>query len=395
MTAYLLAGGGSAGHVNPLLAVADVIRRRDPSAVIRVLGTAEGLESRLVPARGFDLLVVDRLPFPRRPNRDLLAFPRRFSALVGRISDLLAKHEIDVVVGFGGYVSAPAYLAARRRGLPIVVHEANSRPGLANRLGSMLTRHVGIAFPGTRLRSARVVGMPLRPEITGMDRRATRAAALSEFGLDARRLTLLVTGGSLGARAVNRTIARSAHLVLGAGWQVMHIAGERSDVELPVLAGYRAVPYCDRMDLAFAAADLVLARAGSSTVSEVTALGLPAVYVPLPIGNGEQRLNARAAVRAGAAIVVEDSDFTEDWVADRLLPLLADRAELASMAARALAIGVPDGAERVVALIDEAVLMAEDTEDAADATDDTEDAAGAIDDTPFDDRREPQRDDQV
>ncbi|MFP7760295.1 UDP-N-acetylglucosamine--N-acetylmuramyl-(pentapeptide) pyrophosphoryl-undecaprenol N-acetylglucosamine transferase [Marisediminicola sp. LYQ134] len=355
MTRYLLAGGGTAGHVNPLLAVADRLRERDPDAVIRVLGTAEGLEARLVPARGHELVVVERLPFPRRPGVAALRFPTRFRALVAHIRALLVEHRIDVVVGFGGYVSAPAYLAARLERVAIVVHEANARPGIANRLGAALTPHVGVAFAGTRLRRARTVGMPLRPEIERLDRRAAKADAMTEFGLDPQKPTLLVTGGSLGARAINTTIATSVSVVLGAGWQVLHITGTRSEIDYPALAGYHVVPYCDRMDLALSAADLILARAGSSTVSEVSALGIPAVYVPLAIGNGEQRLNAKSAVDGSAALIVDDADFTPEWVTDRLTRLLADRAALASMAAHASVVGTRDGTDRLIALIDDAV----------------------------------------
>jgi len=355
MTRYLLAGGGTAGHVNPLLAVADRIRAAEPDAVVLVLGTAEGLENRLVPERGYELLVVERLPFPRRPDPAALRFPARFRDLVARIRGLIEEHRVDVVVGFGGYVSAPAYLAARRAGVPVALHEANARPGMANRLGARITRFVGVAFAGTPLPRARVVGMPLRPEIAGLDRRALRAEAMEHFGLAADRPTLVVTGGSLGARSLNETLAAAAPLVLGAGWQIVHITGERSEIDYPFLRGYRVVRYANRMDLALAVADLVVARAGSSTVSELTALGIPAVYVPLPIGNGEQRLNAREAVAAGAAAIVPDAEFTKDWVADRLLALLEDRAALAGMAARAHAIGVRDGAERMVELVREAV----------------------------------------
>ena len=355
MTRYLLAGGGTAGHVNPLLAVADRLREREPDAVILVLGTAEGLESRLVPERGYELLVVDRLPMPRRPDRAALTFPARFRALIGRIRALILEHDIDVVVGFGGYVSAPAYLAARAEKRRIVLHEANAKPGIANRLGSRLTGYCGVAFRGTRLAHARFTGMPLRREIEQLDRHANRAEAQREFGLDPGRLTLVVTGGSLGARSINEVIAASVPLILGAGWQVLHITGERSEIDYPFLPGYRVVRYCNRMDLALSIADLVLARAGSSTVSELAALGIPAVYVPLAIGNGEQRLNARESVDAGAAITVQNSVFAPDWVADRLLPLLQNRAVLAAMAARALTVGVRDGTDRMVALIDEAL----------------------------------------
>ncbi|HZU92540.1 MAG TPA: glycosyltransferase, partial [Microbacterium sp.] len=132
MTTYLLAGGGTAGHVNPLLAVADGLRERDSAASVLVLGTAEGLESRLVPARGYELLIVDKVPFPRRPNRQAAAFPGRFRRAIAQVREHIRTHGVDVVVGFGGYASAPAYVAARREGVPFVVHEANAKPGLAN-----------------------------------------------------------------------------------------------------------------------------------------------------------------------------------------------------------------------------------------------------------------------
>jgi UDP-N-acetylglucosamine--N-acetylmuramyl-(pentapeptide) pyrophosphoryl-undecaprenol N-acetylglucosamine transferase len=162
MTVYLLAGGGTAGHVNPLLAVADRLRDRDSASEVLVLGTAEGLESRLVPARGYELLTIAKVPFPRRPNRAALAFPSRFRRSIGDVRRILDERDVDVVVGFGGYVSTPAYLAARRARVPIVIHEANARPGLANRLGARWAAKVGVAFSGTRLRRAELVGMPLR-----------------------------------------------------------------------------------------------------------------------------------------------------------------------------------------------------------------------------------------
>jgi UDP-N-acetylglucosamine--N-acetylmuramyl-(pentapeptide) pyrophosphoryl-undecaprenol N-acetylglucosamine transferase len=355
VTRYLLAGGGTAGHVNPLLAVADRIKDREPDAVVLVLGTAEGLEARLVPARGYELLVVPRLPFPRRPNQAALRFPSRFRGIIGQIRQLIREHQIDVVVGFGGYVSAPAYLAARAEKVAIAVHEANARPGMANRLGAQLTRFVGTAFASARLPHSRFVGMPLRREIETLDRRAGRSAALEHFGLDPRKPTLLVTGGSQGAKRINDTVFASAAAILGAGWQVLHVTGERSDLVSSPFGGYLLIPYLDRMDLALAAADLAIARAGSATVSEFTALGVAAVYVPLAIGNGEQRLNARDVVAVGGATIVDNAQFTPEWVSSTLVPLLQNRALVAAMAARALSIGVLDGADRTVDLVTDAV----------------------------------------
>lgn len=354
MTTYLLAGGGTAGHVNPLLAVADAIRRRDPSDTVLVLGTAEGLESRLVPERGYELLIVPRLPFPRRPSRQMFTFLPRFNRAINEVAETLRSRHVDIVVGFGGYVSTPAYLAARRARVPLAIHEANARPGLANRLGSVLTRSVGVAFAGTPLKHAALVGMPLRREIEELDLAGSRSAGHAFFGLVPALPTLLVTGGSLGARRINRTIVDSAEAIVGAGWQVLHITGSRAEVDDPDLAGYRMIAYCDRMDLALSVADFAVSRAGAATVSELSALGIPAAYVPYPVGNGEQRFNAADVVAAGGGVLVDDSDFLPAWVQSRLLPLLADPAGLQAMAVAARTAGSLDGTKRTLELIDQA-----------------------------------------
>ncbi|MGN6326382.1 UDP-N-acetylglucosamine--N-acetylmuramyl-(pentapeptide) pyrophosphoryl-undecaprenol N-acetylglucosamine transferase [Pseudolysinimonas sp.] len=355
MTTYLLAGGGTAGHVNPLLATADALRDRDPDATVLVLGTAEGIEARLVPARGYQLVTIPRLPFPRRPNVDALRFPGRWRASVARTRELLREHRVDVVVGFGGYASAPAYRAARAEGIPIAIHEQNAKPGFANRMGAALTPFVGVTFASTRLPHARVVGMPLRREIAGLDLAAARTEAQALFGLDDRRPVLLVTGGSIGAKRLNDAVAAEVAALLGSGWQVLHLTGSRSPVVDPHLDGYRILEYCDRMELALAVADLAVSRAGASTVAELQALGVPAVFVPYAVGNGEQAVNARDAVEAGGAIVVADAAFDQDWVRTELPPLLADRAGLAHMAASMASIGRRDGAERMADLVAEAL----------------------------------------
>jgi UDP-N-acetylglucosamine--N-acetylmuramyl-(pentapeptide) pyrophosphoryl-undecaprenol N-acetylglucosamine transferase len=355
VTTYLLAGGGTAGHVNPLLAVADRIREREPGATVLVLGTREGLEARLVPDRGYELLTIDRLPFPRRLGRAALTFPARFRRAVTATSRYLADRKVDVVVGFGGYASAPAYRAARRSGLPLVIHEANARPGLANRLGARYTDHVGIVFAETRLPHATLVGMPLRREIEQLDRPATRPAALAFFGLDPALPTLLVTGGSTGARSINRAVFDSIDGILEAGWQVLHIAGNGSELPPTLHAEYHIIKYCDRMDLALAAADLAVARSGSVTLSEFAAVGLPAVFVPYPVGNGEQRYNAADAVRAGGALLVSDSDFTPGWIASTLVPLLRDPSAIDAMSRGILTVGSRDGADRMTDMVMAAV----------------------------------------
>jgi UDP-N-acetylglucosamine--N-acetylmuramyl-(pentapeptide) pyrophosphoryl-undecaprenol N-acetylglucosamine transferase len=355
VTVYLLAGGGTAGHVNPLLATADRLREREPDATVLVLGTAEGLEARLVPGRGYELLTVPRTPFPRRPNRDLLRFPGRWRATMAAARTHLRDRGVDVVVGFGGYASAPAYRAARRAGMPIAIHEANARPGLANRLGARLSRFVGVTFASTRLRHARLVGFPLRVEIERLDRAASRADGAREFGLDPARPTLLVTGGSSGAKRLNDAVVEAAAAIVATGWQVLHLSGGlRGTIADPGLPDYRVVEYTDRMDLAMAAADLAISRSGSATVSELAAVGLPAVFVPYAHGNGEQALNARDAIEAGGALLVRDAEFTSAWITSTLVPLLADRARIADLAARIATVGHRDGADRMVDLVFEA-----------------------------------------
>ena len=354
---YLLAGGGTAGHVNPLLAVADALRERDPAASVLVLGTKEGLEARLVPARGYELLIVDKVPFPRRPNGAAMRFPAAWRRAVAQVGGYLRTRGVDVVVGFGGYASAPAYVAAGRAGIPFVVHEANAKPGLANVLGARRAAAVGVTFPGTPLRRGEVVGLPLRRELLALDRAATRAEAAAFFGLDPARPVLLVFGGSLGARRLNEAFGAAWRDVVDAGWQLLHAVGERAELVDPGHPDYRVVPYLDRMDLALALADLVVSRAGAATVSELTALGIPAVYVPYAVGNGEQALNAASAVAAGAARLIPDASFTADRVRSEIVPLLSDAAALDALraAAQTSAAGARSGTVNVLAQLDRAL----------------------------------------
>lgn len=358
MTTYLLAGGGTAGHVNPLLATADELRRREPDASIIVVGTAEGLEARLVPLRGYELVTIPRLPFPRRPGGAAVKFLPRLVGVISQLRALIVDRSVDVVVGFGGYAAAPAYLAARRAGVPIVIHEANARPGLANRLGARFTPYVGVVFAGTPLPHAVLTGLPLRREIAQLDTLAVAGEARRSFGLVDDAPVLLVTGGSLGAQRLNHTMRDAFGPVLEAGWQILHIWGDKPDLVDPAVDGYVVVRYSDRMDLAFASADLVVARAGAATVSELAVLGLPSVLVPYPVGNGEQKVNAHDLVEAGAAILVDDARFTPQYVADGLLALLADRPRIETMAHAARETGIADGDARLADLIRRALARA-------------------------------------
>jgi UDP-N-acetylglucosamine--N-acetylmuramyl-(pentapeptide) pyrophosphoryl-undecaprenol N-acetylglucosamine transferase len=353
----VVAGGGTAGHVEPALALADALLRRDPATVVTALGTATGLEARLVPARGYPLAEIPRVPLPRRPTLDLLRVPRRVAGAVRQTRAHLDRVEADVVVGFGGYVALPAYLAARRRGTPVVVHEANARAGIANRVGARLTRHVAAAVDGSGLRGAVVLGIPLRSAVATLDRVTRRAEARAHFGLSDGPV-LLVTGGSQGAMRLNAAVTDAAADLAAAGVQVLHVAGPKQAEAVAGAVGesptHHVLAYADRMELAYAAADLAVCRAGAMTCAELSAVGLPAIYVPLPIGNGEQALNARPVVDAGGGLLVDDADFDAGYVRGTVLPLLGDASRLRAMSASATALGHRDADEALADLVSQA-----------------------------------------
>lgn len=340
----LMAGGGTAGHTSPLLATADALRGlRGPGGVeVTALGTPRGVEVRLVPEAGYPLELIPPVPLPRGLSADLARVPARLGRTVRAALEVLDRVRPDVVVGFGGYVSVPAYLAARRRRLPIVVHEGNALPGIANRLGARLTRHVATSFPRTPLPHGQYVGLPIRAMVSGLDRPARREEGRHAFGLAPDRPTVLVTGGSQGARRLNEAVAAAQPAFAAAGVQVLHVAGPSGHVEVaPGVTDptYSVVGYVDRIDLAYAAADLVVCRAGANTVTEVAAVGLPAVFVPLPIGNGEQALNAAPTVAAGGGVLVPDAELDAERVRTTVLPLLQDPEQLAAMGRAATARG--------------------------------------------------------
>ena len=363
----VLAGGGTAGHVNPLLATAHVLRTR--GAQVKVLGTEEGLESKLVPEDGFELAIVPKVPIPRKPSTDLFSVPTRLNAAVSSAEKVITG--ADAVVGFGGYVAAPAYIAAKRLNIPFVVHEQNVRAGWANRLGARSAAAVALTFPNTVLRArngvTRVTGMPLRRKIMDLARARQSEAGRAEtkeigariFGLDAKKPTLLVTGGSLGAQHLNEVLIEAAPKIKKPV-QVLHVTGHGKADEVRVAAAaprigfaWEIAEYVHNMDEAMAASDLVLCRSGAGTVSELQALGIPAFYVPLPIGNGEQRLNAQAQVKAGGARIVDDKFFTASTLIHEVIPLLKDKERLDQMGQASRELSPGDGAELLADLIEE------------------------------------------
>ena len=355
----VVAGGGTAGHIEPAMNLADYLTGHVPDVVVTALGTQKGLETRLVPARGYPLELIPPVALPRKPGKELATLPGRLKGSVAAVKDVLRTVRADVVVGFGGYVSIPAYLAARSMKVPIVVHEANAKPGLANRVGARFTPFVAENYAGS-LPGAVRLGLPLRTAISGLDRGAVRPEGRSFFGLPSDGQCVLVFGGSQGAKRLNEATWGALPMLADRGISILHAYGpkvEPSEVPEPPAGALRyvPVPYIDRMDLAYAAADLAICRSGAMTCAEIAAVGLPAVYVPFPIGNGEQRFNAEPVVAAGGGLLVDDADMTPQRFVSAVSELVGRPGRLTAMSDAAAAYGVRDGDARLARMVLQAV----------------------------------------
>jgi UDP-N-acetylglucosamine--N-acetylmuramyl-(pentapeptide) pyrophosphoryl-undecaprenol N-acetylglucosamine transferase len=333
-------------------------------ADVGFVGTDRGLEATLVPAAGFPLTTVEARPFVRRLSPAALRAPVAVLRSVSSCRPLVA--EADVVLGMGGYASGPVMLAAIRSRRPLVLHEQNAVPGLANRLFGRFAKTVALSFQ----EASRFLGRRVHTEVTGNpvgdpiarvpeERDSLAKEALRELGLEDGRRTVVVFGGSQGALHIDRAVVGACALLR-----------ERDNLQVLVLTGrghfeqivssispdgallVRALPFLDRMELAYAVADLVVARAGATTVAEVTVCGVPSLLIPYPYATaGHQEANARAVQRAGAASVLLDEQLTAEVLADRILSLVDHQERLQSMADRAAAFGKPDAAIRVAELV--------------------------------------------
>lgn len=352
----VFAGGGTAGHIEPALATARAWREEHPQDRCIFLGTPTGLENALVPAAGFELFNIEKVAMPRRLNLDAIALPVRLMQAVKSARQVIKG--TDLLVGFGGYLSASAYLASYFARVPIVVHEANAKVGWANRLGASLTRHIAVARPiasGSFSRAV-VTGLPLRADVkaaylaASSDWHRARVAAKSEMGWDEEKPSLLILGGSQGSTFINSQIAQALPALDAMGIQILHSVGRTN--ELPSDFGnYKAVAYITDMATAYLAADVVLARSGAVTCAEVGALGRMAVFVPLPVGNGEQARNADDLVSKGRAIVVSQRDFSSQWLVDHIDEVLERSRRLPEVGLNQDL----DAEGRIVALMEEAI----------------------------------------
>ena len=363
----LVAGGGTAGHVFPAIAVADELRVIAPDIEPVFVGVVDRLEARLVPEAGFRLHHIDAVSIPRRPTPALLKVPGALRAGVRRCVELIEQEQAVAAVTFGGYVSFPLNRAAWRAQLPLVIHEQNSIPGLTNRVAARWSDRVAVTFPGSAQRFRRpercaVTGNPVRSDVLALDRDARRADARTRFGLDPEVPTLLVFGGSQGARSLNQAVVDAHAAWGGTELQILHAAGRggypqaaaawaaaRTDGSGPHV---EVVDFIEDMADAYAAADVVVCRAGATSIAELTALGLPAVLVPYPHATADhQTENGRALERTGGAVVVEDDRFDAARLVAAVRPLLDDAARYADMARASRAFGRRDAATNVARLV--------------------------------------------
>ena len=331
MATVVLAGGGTAGHVEPALAFAREWKKSHPHDRLVFLGTSSGLETTLVPAAQFELHLIPRVRISRKPSPSWLNIP--FDLISSVLESRKVIKDADVVVGFGGYVSAPAYIAARLSKTPIVIHEANAKPGWANRLGAAFSDHLAVAHSvdSGKFEHALLAGLPLRSDVAQAFKdsqsdwaRARRDAKL-RLGFAADAPLVFIMGGSQGSVAINSVIASSVSMFSEKSLSVLHSVGKLN--ALPqATGGYKPVAYVDAMADAYLAADLIIGRSGAVTCSEFRALGRYALFVPLPIGNGEQFVNAASLVAENRAEVISQKDFTADFLKAHIAGLLAKSA---------------------------------------------------------------------
>jgi len=367
----VFAGGGTGGHIYPALAVADRLRARHPEAAVLFIGTGR-LEATKVPAAGYELrqITVHGLAGQMSSRRRTAAI---LELLLGRplwqSIGLLRRFRPHVVVGTGGYVSGPVWLAAWILGVPAMALELNQHPGLATRIGLRLVQLAAAVSRSAagELQARRpqlrieVVGSPIRPEILT----TTRAEGQQALGLDPKRLTLLAIGGSIGSQAINRALIGALESLAQEPWfrdgvQVIHLTGSAHPEHLSSARAaelglaYQAREYLDDMHFAYAATDLAVSRGGAMTVAELAVAGVPAIIIPWSgAANNEQELNARPLVDAGGAVLLHDNELEPGRLADLLRQLLQGRERLTAMRGLARGVSRPEAADRVVDLIEE------------------------------------------
>ena len=316
---FIVAGGGTAGHIEPALAVADSLLELDSTATCEFLGTDGGLEKLLVPQRGYRLRTIPKVILPRKFSISLFTFPLRLVAAIGKTFREIRG--ADAVIGFGGYVSAPAYVAAFLQRIPIVIHEANAKPGWANRFGRRFAKITAVNFAEVqhKWRGSVLTGMPIRKSLANVvtmpDKENFKKIHAQSWGFNAELPIVAIFGGSQGSMHINQAVAE--YVKAGSDVQIIHAIGINNPLPQSQ-KNYLPVPYFHDMAAIYGSADLLVTRSGAVTCSELAALGKYSILIPLPHGNGEQVDNAKSLVNKGAAVMVANADFTSTWLHQNL-----------------------------------------------------------------------------
>lgn len=359
----LIAGGGTGGHLYPGLAIAEAFLDQYPQAEISFLGTARGIEATVVPEAGYPLILLPMRGLLRALSWQNLVFPLRLLWSIGRVYLLVRRMRPHLVIGTGGYVSGPAIIGALLARVPCVIQEQNSYPGLVNRRFGGRVSAVFLSFEASRKYFARrqrifLTGNPIRSSIAQCD----KENALREFGLNAARRTVLLFGGSQGARKLNEVFAECFDLltdadafqflwITGPSWfsRWQHLDHARED-------RVRVVAYVQNMSAAYAAADLVVCRAGATTIAELTACGLPAIYIPFPFATADhQTANARAVTEQGGGLLIAERELSAGVLLAEIRGLFAEVSRLAKMAGAARSLARPQAAAEIVARCSEII----------------------------------------
>ncbi|MDR3152387.1 MAG: UDP-N-acetylglucosamine--N-acetylmuramyl-(pentapeptide) pyrophosphoryl-undecaprenol N-acetylglucosamine transferase [Bifidobacteriaceae bacterium] len=374
----VLAGGGSAGHINPMLSVAEEAQKR--GFLVSIIASSTGIDQNLLNKKKHDVVFIKKIPFPRIPcKKDILSlsdlllfinflkktlvFPVAFLLETRKCIKILKIRKTDAVLGFGGFVSAPVYLASKILKIPLYIHEANSKMGLSNKLGSRFAKIVFTAFPEIDVKTTKCqfVGLPLRKEfLTSLDGKNKYNKNKIIKLRPSSKLTLLVFGGSLGAKSINQAVYEALPDLLKI-CNIIHITGLGKNIGLTKVneaqkfkqknLSYIQLEYCNDMASVLKESDFAIARAGAGTVLEFASMGLAACFVPLPIGNGEQSLNANYLVKANAAIICDDAHFTSKFIKNTIIPLLKNSKKIAQMGQNAKNFGVFRADEKIVKII--------------------------------------------
>jgi UDP-N-acetylglucosamine--N-acetylmuramyl-(pentapeptide) pyrophosphoryl-undecaprenol N-acetylglucosamine transferase len=359
--AVIVTGGGTGGHIYPALAIAEGIRNAEPSAEFLYVGLTEGMEARLVPEAGWDFRGIAGRGMPRRISLDMLKTVGSSVKALLQTKKILKEFRPDLVVGTGGFVSGPVLLVATFFGIPGLLHEQNAMPGVTNKLLSRRVKKVMLAFEEGRKHfnekaEVEVVGLPVRPQVGNVD----RAEALKYFGLEAGRKTVLVTGGSRGARSINRAMVEVATQMnsredLQLIWATGTLDHNDALNELrqagidPQRPGWSVRAYIDKMPYALAIADLCICRSGATTLAELSTAGLPSILIPYPYAaENHQEHNALAMVGHKAAHMILDKDLTGDGLWKTVEVMLGNPFVLADMAAQAKEAMQKNALERIV-----------------------------------------------